>query len=182
MRWKAMLAGLTLAGAASMTQAAESARADPSGSPWRNYTANELNFEFFGMGTLGRSSLSDIAPDDIERDGNFGPGLGLSFFPHRCFGFQGEAYSDSSRGEHYVDAIGGHFVGRLPVGDGGVAPYILGGIGRQFDPGIQWTWDAGVGVEWRFLRHLGVFTDARFVWADKSREYGLARLGFKFGF
>ncbi|HEY0548338.1 MAG TPA: hypothetical protein VGF13_01980 [Verrucomicrobiae bacterium] len=155
----------------------------PDSRQWRHYKANELSFEFVGMGTLGRSSISDIAKYDIERDGRFGPGLGISYFPHRNIGIQGEAYHDSSRGDHhYIDAIGGHVVGRFPIGQSGAAPYIFGGVGRQFDPGIQWTWDAGPGIEWRFHAHIGFFMDGRFVWADKSREYGLGRVGIKLGF
>jgi hypothetical protein len=63
-----------------------------------------------------------------------------------------------------------------------VAPYAFGGAGRQFDPVIQWTWDAGGGIEWRFTPHAGIFLDARYVWCDDTEDYGLARLGVKFGF
>jgi len=64
----------------------------------------------------------------------------------------------------------------------GVAPYVFGGGGRQFDPVTQWTWDAGAGLEWRFAPHVGVFVDGRYVFADKTKDFGLGRLGFRFGF
>ena len=145
----------------------DTASAHTSESNWMHYKANEVNFEFFGVGTVGRSSISEIAPDDIERDGNFGPGIGISYFPHRNIGLQAESYHDGSRGDHFVDAVGGHLVGRFPLRKNGLAPYIFGGAGRQFDPGPQWTWDAGGGLEWRFFRHMGAFADGRFVWPDK---------------
>ena len=183
MHGKATLAGFVIAVCFVVpAKSADETSMDRSDSPWREYKANELNVEFFAMGTLGRSSVSDIAPDDIERDGNFGPGFGLSYFPHRLIGLQGEAYSDSSRGSYFIDAAGVHFIGRLPMGPMGLAPYLLGGTGRQFDPGPQWTWDAGLGIEWRFQRHTGVFSDARYVWADKSADFGFMRLGIKVGF
>ena len=186
MDWKSTLAGLLMAfgsGTSCVVPAQNSDGATgATDHAWRDYQANEVNFEFFAMGTLGRSSVSDIAPDDIERDGNFGPGLGIAYFPHRFFGLQGEAYSDSSRGSYFVDAAGAHFIGRFPAGAAGVAPYVLSGVGRQFDPGPQWTWDAGAGVEWRFLRHVGIFSDARYVWAEKSADFGYMRVGINFGF
>jgi hypothetical protein len=37
-------------------------------------------------------------------------------------------------------------------------------------------------VEWRFARHVGLFLDARYVWADETKDYGLGRLGIKVGF
>jgi hypothetical protein len=192
MNWKAILAGFI--GTAAAWSAEPAARygvtdtedrtrvAYDSNHQWRHYKANELNFEVFGMGTLGRSTISDIAEDDIERDGNFGPGLGVSYFVHRNVGIQAEAYHDGSRGGEFVDSVGGHLVGRFPIGTNGVAPYIFGGAGRQFDPGLQWTWDAGAGLEWRFRSHIGVFIDLRYVWPEKSGDYGLGRLGLKFGF
>lgn len=190
MTLKTMLAGLLAAGTAwaaddglqldSSGGSASMARAERRG--WQHYKANELSLELFGMGTAGRSSVSDIAPDDVERDGNFGPGVGISYFFHRNVGVQVEAYSDSSRGDYFVDAVGGHLVGRFPMGEKHLAPYVFFGAGRQFDPGPQWTWDAGAGLEWRFHKHIGVFIDGRYVWADKSRDFGLGRLGIKLGF
>ena len=149
---------------------------------WRDYGPNEVNFSFFGSGTVGDDTLSNVSADRVERDGKLGMGLGLSYFFHRNIGVEGWAYSESTGGDHFVDNVGGDLIGRFPIGHSGFAPYVFGGGGRQLDPVIQWTWDAGGGLEWRFTDHVGIFMDARFVWADDTKDYGLGRLGIKFGF
>lgn len=149
---------------------------------WMGYKANELNFLVFGTGTVGRDTLLHPSRKRIERDGQLGAGLGSSYFFHRYVGIEGYAYSESTGGDHFVDDIGGNLIFRLPIGHSGVAPYAFGGGLRQLDPIIQWTLDAGGGVEWRFARHVGIFVDGRYVWADKTKDYGLGRLGLKFGF
>jgi hypothetical protein len=148
---------------------------------WVGYEANELSFGIFGTGTVGEETLRDPDANDIERDGELGLGGSIAYFFHRNVGIEGYAYSEDTD-DHFIDHVGGNLVVRFPLGESGVALYGLGGGGRQFDPVIQWTLDAGGGVEWRFLPHVGVFVDARYVWADKTKDYGLGRLGVKFGF
>jgi hypothetical protein len=151
------------------------------GEAWVGYVANEINFSFFGTGTVGKRTLDRISGDKIERDGKLGAGTALSYFFHRNIGIEGYVYSEST-GEHFIDNVGGDLVGRFPIGRSGFAPYIFGGAGRQFDPVIQWVWDAGAGLEWRLAPHVGIFLDGRFVWCDDTKDYGLGRIGIKFGF
>ncbi len=148
---------------------------------WVGYEANELSFGFFGTGTVGEDTLEDQSSVKIERDGDLGLGASISYFFHRNVGIEAYGYSESTS-EHFVDHVGGNLIVRFPLGSSGVALYGLGGGGRQFDPVIQWTLDAGGGIEWRFTPHVGIFADARYVWADKTEDYGLGRLGIKFGF
>jgi hypothetical protein len=148
---------------------------------WKSYGPNELEFGVFGSGTVGRGTLVHPSSRRIERDGKLGMGLGMSYFLHRYVGVEGYAYSESTS-EHFVDNVGGDLILRLPLGGSGVALYGLAGGVRQLDPAIQWCLDAGGGVEWRFTDHVGIFVDARYVWADKTRDYGLGRVGVKFGF
>jgi hypothetical protein len=148
---------------------------------WMAYNANEVEFSFFGTGTVGERTLRHPSTRRIERNGKLGAGTGISYFFHRNFGVEGYVYTESVH--HYlVDNVGGDLIARLPLGESGVALYALGGGGRQFDPIIQWTLDAGGGIEWRFMPNVGVFADARYVWADKTKDYGLGRIGLKFGF
>jgi hypothetical protein len=142
---------------------------------WRAYNACELEFLFFGTGTVGSDS------DVLDRDGKLGAGAGLAYFFHRNIGIEAYAYSESTS-DHFVDTVNGDLVIRFPIMDTGLAPYGFGGGGRAFDPVTQWTWDAGGGLQWRFLEHLAVFADARYVWADKTKDYGLGRVGLKVGF
>lgn len=148
---------------------------------WRTYRANEFNLDLFGTGTVGKQTLEHASVHRVERDGRLGAGVGLSYFLSRYIGVEAEAYSESTA-HNFIDNVGGNLVGRLPIGNIGLAPYIFGGGGRQCDPLYQWTLDAGAGLEWRVASRVGIFVDARYVWADKTRDYGLGRLGLKFGF
>jgi hypothetical protein len=71
---------------------------------------------------------------------------------------------------------------RLPLGQSGFAPYIFGGGGHQFDAVKLWFGQAGAGMEYRFTRHVGVFLDARTVWPNETKFYGVARAGMRFSF
>ena len=148
---------------------------------WRGYAANEWSFDFFGTGTVGKSTLDDISRRRVKRDGKLGAGIGLNYFFHRYVGIGTEAYTEST-GDSFIDNVNANLLLRYPIGESGLAPYALGGMGRQFDPEIQWTWALGGGLEFRFARHIGAFLDGRFVWADETRDYGLGRLGLRFGF
>jgi hypothetical protein len=154
---------------------------EESAADWQSYHANEFEVSLFGSGTVGRRTLEHASTRRLERNGKLGLGAGASYFFHRNFGIEGYAYSESTSG-YFVDNVAGDLIARLPLGHSGVALYGLGGGGRQLDPVIQWTLDAGGGVEWRFLKNVGIFADARYVWADKTRDYGLGRIGLKFGF
>ena len=148
---------------------------------WIGYEANEVDFAVFGTGTVGDDTLRRPSRQRIERDGKLGLGTGLSYFFHRNLGVEAYTYTESTH-HNWFDNVGGNLIARFPIMESGVAPYVLGGGGRQFDPLAQWYWDAGGGIEWRFARSVGVFADARYVWADKTKDYGLGRLGLKFGF
>jgi hypothetical protein len=61
-------------------------------------------------------------------------------------------------------------------------PTPFGGGGRHFDAVRAWFAQAGVGVEYRFSRHVGVFLDARGVLPNETKYYGVARFGMRFNF
>jgi hypothetical protein len=58
----------------------------------------------------------------------------------------------------------------------------FGGGGYQFDPISQKLADGGGGIEFRFSPNAGIFIDARYVFADKTDDFGIGRLGFRFSF
>lgn len=148
---------------------------------WCTYKANELSFDIFGTGTVGKDTLRNPSSKRIERDGQLGAGIGMQYFFTRHFGISADAFTESTS-ENWVDNVNANFIARLPLGQSGVAPYVLVGGGRQFDPLAQWQGNAGGGIEWRFAPHTGVFADARYVWADETKDYGLGRVGLRFGF
>ncbi len=155
--------------------------ADRSGRNWIAYNANELNVSFFGTGTVGERTVRRPSVNRIERDGELGAGAGVQYFFTRYVGISADAYTESTH-HNWIDNVDVDLIGRLPIANTGLAPYIMGGGGRQLDPLYQWTLNAGAGLEWRFSKHVGVFLDGRYVWADKTKDYGLARLGLRVGF
>jgi hypothetical protein len=155
--------------------------AEHNGRDWCAYNANELNFSFFGTGTVGEKTVRRPSLNRIERNGKLGAGLGVQYFFHRMLGVSVDAYSEST-GDHLIDNVNADLIARFPIANTGVAPYILGGGGRQIDPLYQWTVNAGAGIEWRFSPHVGIFIDGRYVWADETKDYGLGRAGLRVGF
>jgi hypothetical protein len=71
---------------------------------------------------------------------------------------------------------------RLPLGQSGLAPYVFGGGGHQFDQAKFWFGQGGAGMEYRFTPHMGIFSDARGVVPNQTKYYGVARLGLGFAF
>jgi len=156
------------------------AEVDDDGNDWRTYKANELNFSFFGSGTAGSTTVKSSL-NKVKRDGRLGAGLGMSYFFHRNIGLEAEAYTENT-GHNFVDNADLLLNLRFPLGKSGVAPYLLGGAGRQFDPVYQWTFHMGGGLEFRFSPHVGIFVDGRYVVADETDEYALGRAGLRIGF
>jgi len=71
---------------------------------------------------------------------------------------------------------------RVPIFNTGIAPYVFGGAGHQFDLVQQTFGQAGGGIEFRFVRHIGLFVDARAVFPEKTKTYGEARAGLRISF
>lgn len=175
--------GLAMAGcllfAGSSILAADPMRSDPPDGPL--FHANELTLDAFGTVSAGKSTLDAFSVSHVKRDGRLGAGLGANYFFTRNFGIGGEAYTENTK-HSFVDNANGHLMLRIPIDAIHLAPYGFGGGGYQFDPVAQWTLHAGAGLEVRIVRQFGLFADARFVWADKTANYGLARAGVRLGF
>ena len=145
------------------------------------YRAQEFSIDAFGSGSLGEQTIDHISGDRVEHNGRLGAGAGLNYFFTRYIGIGGDAYSENTA-HCFVDSASGNLIGRIPIGDTGVAPYIFGGGGYQFDEAAQKFGQAGAGVEFRFCKHLGFFVDARYIFADKTQDYGLGRAGLRLSF
>lgn len=145
------------------------------------YRANELSFDMFASGSIGQQTINNITGDRLRHDGRLGAGLGLNYFFHRNVGIGGDVYSDDFN-QHFVDSTSGNLILRFPISDSGVAPYLFGGGGHQFDRVDQDFGQVGAGLEFRFASHLGCFLDARYVLAEKTDNYGVARAGLRWSF
>ncbi len=143
------------------------------------YFANEFSFDAFGSYTKSFNNPGDIFDHDW-RHGDFGGGVGFNYFFLRYLGIGADTFFQE-KGELFSN-VSGNLIARLPIGNSGFAPYIFGGGGRRFDPVAEWTWDAGIGLEYRFTRHIGLFIDSRYTWADKTIDYTLSRSGLRFAF
>ena len=177
---------------------------------WKDYKANEVNFSFYGTGTVGKKTLLDISGDKVERDGKLGLGAGLSYFFCRYAGIEGYAYSESTGGDHFVDNVGGDLIGRWPIGHSGFAPYIFGGGGgifgggqkqvneRFIEPGegfdilattghtdaeARAIGQVGGGMEIRITPHIGWVSDFSWNFVDgPNNNFGMVRTGVNFAF
>lgn len=145
------------------------------------YRADELSLDAFGSGSIGQQTINHISGSRIERNGRAGAGAGANYFFTRFIGIGGDAYSENTA-HNFVDSASGNLIGRLPIGNTGVAPYIFGGGGHQFDEIEQNFAQAGGGIEFRFAEHMGFFVDARYVFAAKTENYGVGRAGLRLSF
>ena len=148
---------------------------------YEKYRANELSLDAFATGSLGKYTIDHLSGARIRENTDGGAGLGVSYFFTRNLGIGAEAYSENTTGE-FIDSASANLTLRFPLGQGGLAPYIFGGGGHQFDMIQAWFGQAGGGLEYRFTPNFGLFTDARMVLPDKSSYYGVARLGVRFAF
>lgn len=145
------------------------------------YRAEELTLDLFGSLSLGKQEIKDLSGSVIEDDSELGVGVGLNYFFTRNIGLGADAYSENSTGS-FIDSASVNLILRLPLGQGGFAPYAYGGVGRQFDMAEVWFGQVGAGIEYRFTPRFGAFLDARCVFPEEFDYYGVARLGVRFGF
>jgi hypothetical protein len=116
-------------------------------------------------------------------DDGFGAGLGVNYFITRFIGVGLEGYG--WKGDGLIGSVGANLMLRYPIEQWHLAPYLIGGVSGNF--GAKHSEDqvngsAGVGVEYRFNEHWGVFTDGRYVLTEKTNDYGIARLGIRYAF
>lgn len=145
------------------------------------YRCQELSFDLFGSLALSRQTIDHISTQRINHNASLGVGGGINYFFTRYVGVGAEAFSDNTTGS-FVDSSSGNVFLRYPIGESGIAPYIYGGGGYDFENIRQGFGQAGTGIEFRLCQHLGFFVDARYVFAEHSRDYGVGRAGFRYAF
>ncbi len=145
------------------------------------YRAGELSVDGFGTGSLGQYIIDHPSDARVRQNIRIGAGAGVNYFITRNIGIGADAYSENTSGA-FIDSTSASLILRLPLGQSGFAPYAFGGGGRHFDTVRTWFGQAGVGMEYRFTPHVGVFIDARGVVPNEARYYGVARFGVRFAF
>jgi hypothetical protein len=145
------------------------------------YRDHEISFDGFAVGEVGQQTLNHFNSESVAHHGHFGAGGGVNVFFCRYLGIGADAYSVNTTGP-FIDSASGNLIARLPIANTGLAPYIFGGGGYQFDSVHQSFEQAGAGLEFRFMEHAGIFIDARYVFADKTENYGVGRAGLRINF
>ncbi len=135
------------------------------------YLPNQLSLDLFGTYTT-RDRFG-------TRADNYGGGVGLNYFLTRYVGIGVDSYLEEGRWPYRVN---GSAIFRIPLGATGLAPYALGGGGREFKYVSQYSWHAGGGLEFRLNSHTGIFGDGRRVFPDKTGDYALWRAGIRISF
>lgn len=139
------------------------------------FNGNEWSLDVFGL-------YAFEAKQGTYDDG-FGAGIGVNYFFNRYFGLGLEGYG--WKGDGLISSVSGNVMLRYPIEKWRLAPYAIGGIGGNFDADNtqdQINANAGLGLEYRFNAHWGIFTDSRYVFTDVSNDYVITRLGVRFAF
>ena len=148
-------------------------------SPDQIYRKQEIDVDLFGSSAISEQNL-EHAPDFRKRT-LWGGGGGVTAYFFRYLGVGGE-YNADVHGSSFFDSAGGNIYLRLPICHTGLAPYIFGGGGYQFQEVRQSYEDGGAGIEFRFCKNFGVFADGRWVFSEHTSDSGLARVGVRFSF
>jgi len=145
------------------------------------FRAHETSLDLFGSASIGQDTIDALSGNRIEQDGRLGAGVGLNYFFTRYLGLGAEAYTESTH-HKFIDSTSLNLVGRLPLGESGVAPYAFGGGGYQFDRVAQWVGNVGAGIEFRVHRNFAIFLDGRYILTAKTDNQGLGRAGVRLSF
>jgi len=181
---------LLLSGAAAQAQHAWQ---DPSGwwtghftydNPAPKYASQELSLDMFASYINPEGRFGDLFETNIRR-GFWGGGAGLNYFFTKMVGV-GADFNISSKPDdlNLVDQVTGNVLVRLPLGNSGLAPYVMGSGGRAMSPSYDWLYGGGVGLEMRMNPTTGIFSDARFLWDDRATagDRLLIRAGVRLAF
>ena len=145
------------------------------------YTAKEGSVDMFASYIAPEHGFSHLFNTNI-RNGNWGGGLGASYFPTLNFGV-GVDINIPKNGGTFIDSQTTNLMLRKPLGSSGLSPYIFGGGGRSYDPMNQWIAQAGIGLEYRSSHKMGLILDGRYVWGqNSSTDILLLRTGLRFVF
>jgi hypothetical protein len=145
------------------------------------FAPDETSLDLFGSVSVGQEVINHLSRERIVDDGRLGAGLGVNHFFGRYVGLGADAYTENTQ-HSFVDNTSGNLILRFPIDVAHIAPYGFGGAGYQFDPSGVWFGQAGGGVDVRFARHVGLFVDARYVFTDGTKNFGLGRFGIRFSY
>jgi hypothetical protein len=154
---------------------------DANSTPGDLYRSSEFSVDVFGTAALGEYTIDNPSASRVKHNTRMGAGAGVNCFFTRYLGIGADAYSENTTGA-FIDSSSANLILRLPLGQSGFAPYAFGGGGHQFDLARASFAQVGAGMEYRFTPNIGTFVDARWVVPDRTRNYGVGRLGLRLAF
>lgn len=143
------------------------------------FSANELSLDLGGSYVAGERGVKHLFNTNIKgHRGQWGGNFGVNYFLTKNIGV-GADINMPNNGGHLVDTALADLIVRWPLGNSGFAPYLLGGAGRTTDVRWEWVGQGGLGLEFRFNRNVGLFTDGRFIWPRHSADQLMLRAGIR---
>lgn len=141
------------------------------------YRASEFSLAAFGgYQVTGTRSGDSLWSAGIEADFFFTKNIGVALATSK----------DRVEGGGFFQNLTLGPVVRFPIKQSGFAPYVTGGIGFDFDRGNDRYYYAGGGLEYRFTKNVGLFSDISYVFQEDVRtiEDGktLVRSGLRWAF
>ena len=178
--------------------------APPPPLPTSYFRSNEFSLGLFG--SYGASFDNNTRAIGTH---TWGGGIDGQYFPLQYLGFAVEGdFFNEIPGDFFGSTVTGNVIFRYPldIKFPGVhlAPYAFGGVGGIFNQNNSFTrvatfgnqhrlnrrnsddevlGDAGVGLEYRFTPHIGLFSDARYNFVDGPKNnFLLTRFGIRYAF
>lgn len=145
----------------------------------RPYHGQEFSVDMFGADVVhsDRDQFDSFRRDYHDQAAG---GVGLNYFITRYLGVGADTFTEGR--EPFIYSASGNVIGRFPIIDTGIAPYVFGGAGGQFDYVREGFGQGGGGVEFRLANHVGLFVDGRYVIPRDTHNYGVLRAGLRFSF
>jgi hypothetical protein len=173
--------------------------------PESYFRANEFSLGLFG-------SYGWTYNDNVRAIGNhaWGGGIDGQYFPlqpYLGFAVEGDFFNEVP-GDFFGSTVTGNVILRYPLDvkfpGFHLAPYIFGGVGGVFNSNNVFTravtfghaqvlnrrrtedevfGDGGIGLEYRFTPHIGLFSDVRYNVVNESKNnFPSTRIGLRFAF
>ncbi|HKQ38592.1 MAG TPA: hypothetical protein VJ063_10980 [Verrucomicrobiae bacterium] len=112
-------------------------------------------------------------------DDRFGGGLGVTAYFVRYVGIGADTWIDEWKAPYRANA---NLLLRVPIGQSGLAPYAIGGGGREWKYIPQWSLHAGGGLQLKLNQYTALFGDWRRVFPEDTPDFHLVRFGLNVGF
>jgi hypothetical protein len=176
----ATITGIVFSSRAQNYTTSEPAQATPPDNDLELYHPFEFSVDGSVIGVLHAYDFNNGGLH--RRNYRFGGDAGANFFFTKYIGIGGDAFAVTGHSPSFVNTATGNLIFRIPIGNTGLAPYLIGGAGYQFEHVDQIVGGGGVGLEIRLVPHFSIFADARYLAAVKTPDYGFARAGVRISF